>query len=399
MVFIAFGLLLSQTGLFPVGDAESILHLVAEVALVLLLFLDAAQINLSALRQRHVWPQRMLVIGLPLAILFGSFAAWLFLPHWPIFALLLLASILAPTDAALGQAVITNPIVPERVRRALTVESGLNDGLALPAVLLFASLTAAAMDQDGYNWLAFGAKQLLLGPLAGAVVGLGGGTLLVWAQKKNLTAEAFEAVGTISIAGVAYLCATAVDGNGFIAAFVAGLCFGHAVKGRCKYVYEFTESEGLLLTWAAFFLLGLALLPEALNHLSWTTVGIAFVSLFVVRPLAIWISLVGTDASLTTRLFFGWFGPRGLATALFALLVVPQINQDLAAALLAIAINIVWMSAILHGVTAQPAAKWYAARIAAMGDCPETKSAEISAKPLITHPNPETDLPSKPSLK
>lgn len=384
MVFIAFGLALSQFGLFPHSTAEHTLHIVAEIALVLLLFLDAAKTDLGALRQRHVWPVRMLIIGLPLSIVLGTFAAWLFLPHWPVFALALVASILAPTDAALGQAVVTNPVVPERSRRALTVESGLNDGLALPAILLFASLTAEVMDQGSTNWPLFGAKQLLLGPMAGAVAGLTGGTVLMWAKKRHLTAEAFEGVGAIALAGAAYLAATAIGGNGFISAFVAGLCFGHLVKGQCKFVFEFTESEGLLLTWGAFFLLGLALLPQALQHLSWPFLATILVSLFVIRPAAIWLSLVGTDASAITRVFFGWFGPRGLATALFALLVVPQVDHELAEPILALAINAVWISALLHGLSAQPGARWYAARVRAMGECAETQPADRIATPPAT---------------
>ena len=384
MVFIGFGYGLSHTGLFAHSSAEHLLHIVAEVALIILLFLDAAQIDLDALRKKHVWPVRMLATGLPLSIALGTFAAWLFLPEWPLFGLALVAAILAPTDAALGQAVVTNPVVPERARRALTVESGLNDGLALPAILLFASLTAETMDQGSTNWLLFGAKQLVFGPLAGMAVGFAGGSILLWAKKCDLTAETFEGVGALAMAGAAYLAAIWIGGNGFISAFVAGLCFGHVVKGQCKFVYEFTESEGLLLTWSAFFLLGLVLLPEALQHFSWTTLAIILTSLFIVRPLAIWISLTGTDASATTKVFFGWFGPRGLATALFALLVVPQIDHELAEPILALAVNAVWVSALLHGLSAQAGADWYAARVAAMGDCAEMEPVNKTAKPLRT---------------
>lgn len=167
--------------------------------------------------------------------------------------------------------------------------------------------------------------------------------------------------------------------------WAAGLCFGNVVKGRCKFVYEFTESEGQLLIWSAFFLLGLALVPEALNHLTWPTLAIILISLFVVRPAAIWISLAGTDASATTRLFFGWFGPRGLATALFALLIVRKIGHEFAEPVLFLAINAVWISALLHGLSAVPGAQWYAGRIKKMGDCAETESVEISAKPLATN--------------
>ncbi|MEX3010055.1 cation:proton antiporter [Hoeflea sp. TYP-13] len=384
MLFIGFGFLMAETGFMSPGGAEETLHIVAEVALIVLLFLDAAQIDLATLRKRHVWPVRMLVFGLPLSLLLGTAFAYPFLSGWPIFAVALVAAILAPTDAALGQAVISNPDVPERPRRALTVESGLNDGLALPAVLLFASLAAEAMDRSNTDWLIFGAKQILLGPLAGAVAGLVGGTVLLWAKRHMTTSDTFEGVGAIALAGGSYLAATLIDGNGFIAAFVAGLSFGNVVKGRCKFIYEFTESEGQLLTWGAFFLLGLALVPEAVRHLDMSMLAIILLSLFITRPLAIWISLVGTDASPVTRLFFGWFGPRGLATALFALLVVSRIDHVFAEPVLLLAVNAVWISALLHGLSAAPGARWYARKVAGMGECAEMEPVEASAKPLKT---------------
>ncbi len=385
MLFIAFGYLLSQTGLLPHEDAETSLHLVAEIALILLLFLDAAQIDLDALLKRHVWPVRMLLIGLPLSIAFGTLAAWAFLPAWPIVAVALVASILAPTDAALGQAVVTNPAVPERPRRTLTVESGLNDGLALPAVLLFASLAAQTMEADDTNWLLFGAQQLVLGPLVGGIAGYVGGKVFLWAKERQWSSDSLEGIGAIALAIAAYLAATQVGGNGFISAFVAGLCFGNVVKGKCKFVFEFTESEGLILTWGAFFLLGLAMVPEALHHLTWPMLTIILISLFIVRPAAIWLSLIGTDASNTTRIFFGWFGPRGLATALFALLVVKQVTPEIAEPVLAIAVNAVWISALLHGLTAVPGAAWYARRVKMMGDGAETEIIDRPARFAVTN--------------
>lgn len=375
MVFIGVGYAMSTGGLLPTDIAEAGLHIVAEAALILLLFLDAAQIDLTALRKSHKWPTRMLAIGMPLTIILGTFAAWPFLPEWPLVALALIACILAPTDAALGQAVVSNERVPLQARRTLIVESGLNDGLALPAVLLFASLTAHAVGRDEIDWLLFGAKQLLLGPFVGAATGLIGGVLLLQAQRREFTSEAFEGIGAVALAVSAYLLAGQVGGNGFIAAFVAGLCFGNVLKGRCKFVYEFTESEGQILAWAAFFLLGAALVPEAISHLTPAILGLILVSLFIVRPLAIWLSLIGTQASGVSRLFFGWFGPRGLATALFALLVVQEIGQQFAEPVLYIAINAVWISALLHGLTAVPGAKLYASRIARKGDCPETETS------------------------
>ena len=272
---------------------------------------------------------------------------------------MLLAAILAPTDAALGQSVISNPLVPERERRALTVESGLNDGLALPLILLCASLTANLMEPDQTNWFAFGAKQLILGPLVGAAMGFIGGHVLLWAKDNQMTSEPYEGVGAIALAVGSYIGADLVSGNGFIAAFFAGLAFGDLVEKRCKFIFEFTESEGQGLSWIAFLLIGLVLVPESINHLDANTLAIILASLFIARPLAIWISLLGTDSPASTRLFFGWFGPRGLATALFALMVVDRIGGEFGEAILHVAVNAVWISALLHGVTAAPAAKIY----------------------------------------
>ncbi len=367
MAFIVFGVLLSQTGLMSSEEAEPLLHLIAEIALVVLLFLDASHIDLAELRKRYVWPARMLLIGLPLAIGLGTLAAWPFLPGWPLAAVALVAAILAPTDAALGQAVVANKAVPERERRTLTVESGLNDGLSLPLILLFTCLAAhmgTPAGESDENWLLFAAKQISLGPLAGIFVGFVGGRILLWALGRGWTEDIFEGVGALALAGAAYLFATEIGGNGFIAAFVAGLVFGNTVKGRCQFIYEFVESEGQLLTWGAFLLLGAALVPEAVAHLTLSMLAIILTSLFVVRPLAIWLSLIGTDASPLTKLFFGWFGPRGLATALFALLVVAEIDHEFAEPVLHLAVNAVWISALLHGISAFPAATRYAARMA-----------------------------------
>ncbi|WP_150522519.1 cation:proton antiporter [Roseibium sediminis] len=369
MLFLGFGVLIASTELMPAHEAKELLHVVAELALIILLFLDAAQIDLRALKTHYAWPMRMLLIGLPLSILFGTLFFWPFLSgQLSLVAIALLAAILAPTDAALGQAVVTNTAVPERVRRGLTVESGLNDGLALPAILLFASLAAEAMEKDGQNWLLFGALQILLGPLVGAFCGHVGGLMFLAAKRRKMTSQHIEGIGAIALACAAYLLAGEVGGNGFIAAFVAGLFFGNTVKGECPFIYEFTEDEGQMLTWGAFFLIGLALVPEAVQHLDLQTLGLILLSLFVVRPLAIWISLSGSEALPQTRLFFGWFGPRGLATALFALLIVERIDPDLGETILNFAINTVWISAILHGVSAVPAARWYAGVIAGRRD-------------------------------
>ena len=237
--------------------------------------------------------------------------------------MLLLAAILSPTDAALGQAVVTvgrSGAVPPR----LIVESGLNDGLALPLILLFASLIAAETDRGAAGWLQFAAQQVVLGPLAGVLIGWLGAKAVLRARDHGLTDDRFEGPGALAIAAACYFLALQIGGNGFMAAFAGGLAFGHVTVGRCKFVYEFAESEGLLLTWGAFFLVGVALVPDAIGRLDAASIALILGALFIARPAAIWLALLRSDASAPTRLFFGWFGPRGLATALFALIVLEQ---------------------------------------------------------------------------
>jgi NhaP-type Na+/H+ or K+/H+ antiporter len=378
MVFLGFGALLSQTDLLPLDGLEATLHIVAEVALIILLFLDAAQIDQRALLKRRVWPARMLALGLPLAFLLGLGLGLLALPGWPLAAVALVAAILVPTDAALGQPVVSNPDVPERPRRALTVESGLNDGLALPLVLLMAFLAASEAMAPTEGWITFALKQVTLGPLVGATVGLVGGLVLLWAKRVRATSDVYEGIGALALAASAYLAASFVDGNGFIAAFAAGLGFGAVVRGQCAFVYEFTEGEGQLLSWAAFLLLGLVLVPAAVADLTWEIALYILGSLLVIRPLAIWLSLIGTDASPSTRLFFGWFGPRGLATALFALLVFEQLDHELAEDVLHLAINAVWISAVLHGLSAAPGARLYARLVTSDENCAEMQPTQFS---------------------
>lgn len=363
MIFLALGYLLSTSGMMHQEQAEHLLHIVAEVALIILLFVDASQIDFAALRKQHVLPQRMLLLGLPLSVLIGTVVAMVLYPEWSIFAVALLAAILAPTDAALGQAVVSNKSVPIEERRTLTVESGLNDGLALPVVLFFACTLATMEGEHESNFLIFTAQQLILGPIVGGFIGWLGAKAMLRAADNGYTEPLYEGVAAIALAIAAYVAANMAGGNGFIAAFVGGMAFGHILKDRVKYVYEFAESEGQILIWASFLLLGMALLPEALHQLDLPMLMLILISLFLIRPLAIWLSLIGTDTKPITRLFFGWFGPRGLATALFALLIVGDINHAYADAVLAVAINAVWISALLHGLSAAPGAQWYARKI------------------------------------
>ena len=362
MLALGFGTLLAWGDLVPEQITKSHLHVLAEISLVILLFLDAARIDIRGLLRRHTWPLRTLLLGMPLAFLGGTVICWLLFPDWPLAVAALIAAMLVPTDAALGQSVVMNPDVPERHRRAITIESGLNDGIALPLILMLAAVMAPATSAPAGGWVVYTLLQVTLGPLVGAGLGVLGGVGLIMAQDRALTSPLYEGIATLSLAAAAYFAATAVGGNGFIAAFAAGIGFACIVRDRCKFVFDFSESEGQLLSWSAFFLIGALLVPDAIASLDAPMVAAIALSLLIVRPLAIWLSLIGSDADPASRVFIGWFGPRGLATALFALLVAEQLAPELGDFILHLAINTVWISALLHGVTSVPLAKAFAGR-------------------------------------
>ena len=209
-------------------------------------------------------------------------------------------------------------------------------------------------------WWVFVGQQVGLGALIGGVIGYAGGWLLRLAQDRSLTSDRFGGIAVLALAGIAYLAAQGGHGNGFLAAFVAGLAFGQVLRGRSRFVFEFIETEGQILTVLSFFVIGAVLLPEGLPHVTWPMVALVLTSLFVLRPIAIWLSLAGARIGTKEKLFFGWFGPRGLATALFALLVLDAFDLlKMRDEILAVAAIAVLLSAVLHGLTAAPAAKLF----------------------------------------
>ena len=376
MVFVVLGLVIGSAVL---GAAEfdvdhDVIHLLAEVTLILVLFADAARIDLRVVRRDHSLPVRMLLIGMPLTIAAGLVVA-LGLPlGLGLWEAALLAAILAPTDAALGQSVVASPRVPARIRQALNIESGLNDGIALPLVLLFASLASAGHAETGdRNWIAFGAMQVTLGPLAGIVIGGITARLIDRAVRTGWMAGSYEGPAVLATALLSYACAEMIGGNGFIAAFVAGMVFGNLVRHRCAFLFEFAEAEGQLLTLLTFLIFGAAILPEAFGHVGWAVAVYAGLSLTAIRMIPVAISLVGAALRPPTIAFLGWFGPRGLASILFALFVLEEAAIPGADTIMVVVIVTVTLSILAHGLTAAPAARWYGNLAMRRQDCPEAK--------------------------
>ena len=388
MFFVGVGFLLGDAGLgwVHLGIDGQAMHVLAELTLVLVLFTDAARIDIACLRREESLPTRLLGIGMPLTIAAGAAAAIVVLPGLGWAEALLLAAILTPTDAALGQAVVTNPLVPLRIRQSLNVESGLNDGIALPVVLVFASLARAHEDAvDASYWLRFAALAVTLGPLVGAAVGFVGGRVVAWGTQSGWINSAFQRIAGLGLALLAFGAAESVGGNGFIAAFVAGLTLGNTARGVCECLYEFGEAEGQLLTLLVFFAFGAAMLPAVLPHATGGAILYALLSLTVVRMVPVALSLLGTGLRPASMAFLGWFGPRGLASILFALLVVEEDRLESGPFLLAVVAVTVLGSTLLHGFTAYPIARRYGEYASKIADA-KAEHADAPELPLrISH--------------
>lgn len=362
MIFAAFGLLIGGAvlGVADLDFGHGFVHGLAEVTLVLVLFSDAARIDLRVVRRDHDLPVRMLLIGMPLIIVCGTLVGLALPLGLGLWEAALLAAILAPTDAALGQSVVASPLVPARIRQALNIESGLNDGIALPLVLLFACFASLAhATEDGRNWVVFGAMQITLGPLVGAAVGWGAARLIDGAVKAGWMAESYQGPAILGVALLAFAGAELIGGNGFIAAFVAGMVFGNQVRERCGFLFEFAEAEGHLLTLLTFLIFGAAILPEAFGHAGPMVLLYAVLSLTAVRMIPIAVSLIGAGLRAPTVGFLAWFGPRGLASILFALFILEEAETPGAETVLVTVVATVALSILAHGLSAAPAAKWY----------------------------------------
>ena len=362
MVFVGLGLLVGRWGLAIVPDnIETVLvHVLATMTLVLVLFTDAARIDLKLLRRQHNLPVRLLSVGLPLTVAMGMLAAVLLL-NVSVWEAALLAAILAPTDAALGQVVVNSPKLPVRIRQTLNVESGLNDGLALPVVLIFLALAAGQQDKEAGEWLWFAARQVSLGPLAGIVVGLLGGKLVMWGQRTGWMNHTFQDLSSLGLSLLAYASAELIGGNGFIAAFCAGLMLGNTARSICTCLYEFAEAEGQLLTLLVFMVFGAIMVPDALEDLSWLHVLYAVLSLTVIRMLPVAVSMLGSRLRWVTVFFLGWFGPRGIASILYVLLLLEGSSVPGRDVILSVVMTTALLSVFVHGLSVFSGIRWYAA--------------------------------------
>ena len=364
MFFVAVGVLAGPAGLdlFSIKTDLDAVHVLTEVTLVVVLFIDASTIDLKKLLAERAIPLRLLLIGLPLTMLLGALLAWPLYPEVNIWLLLTMALILSPTDAALGQAVILSSQVPERVRRWISVESGLNDGIALPPILACIAVLSPEAGAAQTSWTLFILQQILLGGLVGGAVGWLGGYLVSHASARGWMNHSFQQLVSGSMAVLCFAIAETLHGNGFIAAFAGGLMLGadihsHSLRDR---ILEFGEAFGQQLVLFVFLIFAMAMVPVSMPHWDLTAWIYALLSLSVIRLLPVAICLVGSRLDLSTMLFIGWFGPRGIASVLYLLLVVHHLGFDGYERILSVIVLTVLLSVFLHGATAVPLSRRYA---------------------------------------
>ncbi|MEW5058269.1 MAG: cation:proton antiporter [Cycloclasticus sp.] len=363
MVFMTVGVLISPVGLglFELQLQADSVKLLAEVTLVIILFVDATQIKLSDIRKsKQNIALRLLAIGLPMTALLGLLVAIPFFESLSLWSLLILALILSPTDAALGQAVIKSPHVPSDIRRAISIESGMNDGIALPPIFL---CLAALLVEQGVSeqmeggWGLFMLEQLLVGFLVGASVGWVGGRAIEFFSKIDWMEPLFHRLVVGALAILAFVFAELIHGNGFIAAFCGGLFLGVKSDSIRETMQEFGEAEGLQLSLFVFLIFGMLAIPMAMGEWSLNVFVYALLSLTVIRMLPVFISLIGVDLDLKTKLFIGWFGPRGIASVLYLLIFVDELGVEGNELLLSVIVTTIMLSVLLHGITAVPFSK------------------------------------------
>ena len=384
MVFVAAGAILGPAVLnvLPFSLSNETILTVTELTLALLLFSDASTVRLRDVEGDASLPNRLLFAGLPLTIAAGALVAYLIIPGVGWAPAALIATILAPTDAALGLAVVTNRAVPVRIRRALNVESGLNDGIATPFVTFFIALVAAEDGIGDKSWGLEALKQIGLAIAAAVVVGYVGGRLLALANDHGWTSGVSEQIAILALALLAYEGSVAIGGNGFIAAFAGGLLFGAATRGRLEGPTRFTETLGLSASFLVWAIFGGLFVGKLFTHaLSAQPIIYAILSLTLIRMVPVAIALTGTHLRPVTVAFMGWFGPRGLASVVFTLIALRDLEHSGGGTLLVeTATWTILLSVALHGISASPLAAWYGASIGKAGEVPELAPA---AEPQI----------------
>src|SRR5215472_17513839 len=365
IVFTGVGFILGPDvfGVLRINISGEGLRILAELTLAMVLFTDAANADFGLVRRNLGLPERLLLIGLPLTILLGFLAAAIVFPSLGILEMALLATILAPTDAALGKPVVANRAVPAVMREALNLESGLNDGICVPIVVILLELAVGTQIEGAsvghVAWVVV--EEIGIGLIVG--LGLTWLTVLMlrFAERHGWIGEHWVEIPIVALAAVCFAAAQAAGGSGFIACFVGGLLLSGLGERHKEDLLRGAEHMGealALLTWVLF---GGIVVAKLIDRVTWPALLYAILSLTVIRMVPVFLCLIGTRTSTSDKLFIGWFGPRGLATIVFAVLVLDEKLPGSDTIILAAGWTVL-LSVIAHGVTANPLVKGMAAR-------------------------------------
>ena len=359
ITFVVAGLILTHGPLAILGitPPPELVKALAEATLVLVLFTDASRVGLRDLRTDLGPCVRLLAIGLPLTIGLGTLLAFALFGKAGIWLALLVGAALAPTDAALGAAMMDNPAVPARIRRLINVESGLNDGIATPFVTVALASVVSGGHAEGHG-PGRAVAELALGVLVGVVIGGAGSLLVKLARSHGWVATSFVGSAVLALAVCAYASALALHGNGFVAAFIGGMAFGAVAGKRDEQLIPFVEETSSLLSLLVWFAFGAVAIVPSFRNLSWEIVLYAVLSLTVIRMVPVAVALAGARLGRTTTVFIGWFGPRGLASVVFALLALEELGPAAESAVAVISVTVL-LSVLAHGATADPLARRY----------------------------------------
>jgi len=360
MVFVISGLLMGPLGLgwFDGEATSTAFRVLADLTLALVLFIDAANADFAILKRQFRIPLRMLLLGLPGAIFLGTVTAALLFDILSLFEAAILGTVLAATDAALGKAVITNKAVPAQIREGLNIESGLNDGLCVPVLFVFIALALGTETEGGSSMLALElvAEELGIGLAVGLTLSAVGTWLLKWCGKQGWVTEIWKQVTVVGLAIACFAVAQSLHGSGYIAAFTGGLLFGFKAKEATHKLVLAAEGTGETLALMTWMLFGAIVIGQSVKHFTWEMVVYALLSLTVIRMLPIFLSLAGSGENTRSKLFLGWFGPRGLASLVFAIIVV---NEGVPGGgfIAMVVVLTVFFSLVAHGISANPLAK------------------------------------------
>lgn len=364
IVFTLFGFAFGPLGFGLLDfhlDGED-LRTLAELTLAVVLFTDAARTNLRVLERSDQIPIRLLLIGLPLTILFGFLAGRVLLPGLTLIESAILATMLAPTDAALGAAVVTNPKVPAAIRVGLNLESGLNDGICVPVLFLF--LAFAGGTDAGSNGLGLAlrlvAQQIGIGLAVGLVLAGLGGWAVRLCLRRRWTGHPWRHVTVLALSFSCFALAQVLGGSGFIASFSGGLLFGGLMRTAKAELIDSAEGIGNILALVTWVMFGCVAVGQMVSRIDWRIIVYAILSLTVVRMAPVFLALTGSGMAVTGKLFMGWFGPRGLASIVFIVIVIQERLPGNETLVLVVACTVL-SSILAHGFSAIPLIDAFAA--------------------------------------